>query len=85
MVRPDQEIPVLVFFEYERKRALNRALYGGQRVPGEGGHAVLDASDGIPEVAGQALGRRRQAVGLSLRGGAVEGGTQGWEEGRYQG
>ena len=61
-----------MFFQYERKRALNRVLYSAQRVPAEGRHAVLNAGDGISEVPGQALGRRRQPVSLGLRHGAVQ-------------
>src|SRR3569833_562401 len=84
VVRADQEVPDLMFLQYERKRAFNRAFYGGRRVARQMGHAVLYAGDGIAQVPGQPLGGGRQTVGLGLRHRAVEGGTQRWKEGGHE-
>src|SRR5882762_1302334 len=81
----DQQVPVLMFFEYERKRPFNRVFDGSQRITAGVRHALLNSRDGVRQVPSQALGSGSQPVGLGLGQGAMQRGAQRREKCGYEG
>lgn len=72
MMRPDKQVPVLVFFQDQRNSRLDGDFENNAIPAGCGsGYSVANIFNGASELSGKPLRCCTEAVGLGLRQGAV--------------